>query len=199
MNDWEIIVDSLKKADWSSACISSTDHNGRQFWVVAAAREDAGRFYFSCEWSAYCFYRTGSNDFDSLLGSDIRINFLGDLFLKNQGPSPIGSRAARNYSSRQTVNLRIAIFRPHAARPAARIKSKRTPLKKRTRQLLRTRDEVRFVTILLTAVMRDAQLAKLRGVDWATRVHANKPVPEPKNRADRRRCSPRCPICLEAG
>lgn len=137
---------------------------------------------------------TGSNDFDSLLGSDIRINFLGDLFLKNQGPSPIGSRAARNYSLRQTVNLRIAIFRPHAARPAARIKSKRTPLKKRTRQLLRTGDEVKLVTILLTAVMRDAQLAKLRGVDWATRVHANKPVPEPKNRADRRRCSPRCPI-----
>ena len=166
---------------------------------MAAAGEDAGRFYFSWGWSAYCFYRTGSNDFDSLLGSDIRINFLGDLFLKNQGPSPIGSRAARNYSSRQTVNPRIAIFRPHAARPAARIKSKRTPLKKRTRQLLRTRDEVRFVTILLTAVMRDAQLAKLRGVDWATRVHANKPVPEPKNRADRRRCSPRCPICLEAG
>jgi hypothetical protein len=190
VKDWEIIVDSLKKADWSSA---------RQFWVVGVAREDAGRFYFSCGWSAYCFYRTGSNDFDSLLGSDIRINFLGDLFLKNQGPSPIGSRAARNYSSRQTVNLRIAIFRPHAARPAARIKSKRTPLKKRTRQLLRTRDEVRLVTILLTAVMRDAQLAKLRGADWATRVHANKPVPEPKNRADRRRCSPRCPICLEAG
>ena len=68
-----------------------------------------------------------------------------------------------------------------------------------TRKLLRTRDEVRLVTILLTAVMRAAQLAKLRGVNWATRVHANKPVPEPKNRADRRRCSPRCPICLEAG
>jgi len=120
VKNWESIGDNLKKADWSSACISSTDHNGRQFWVVAAAREDAGRFYFARGWSAYCFYRTGSNDFDSLLGSDIRINFLGDLFLKNQGPSPIGSRAARNYSLRQTVNLRIAIFRPHAARPAAR-------------------------------------------------------------------------------
>ena len=190
---------SSRKKPIGLALYLATAHNGPQFWVVAAAGEDAGRFYFSCGWSAYCFYRTGSNDFDSLLGSDIRINFLGDLFLKNQAPSPIGSRAARNYSLRQTVNLRIAIFRPHAARPAAGIKSKRTPLKKRTRQLLRTRDEVRFVTILLTAVMRDAQLAKLRGVDWATRVHANKPVPEPKNRADRRRCSPRCPICLEAG
>ena len=135
------------------------------------------------------------------------------------------------------MNPRIAIFRPHAARPAARSKLKRTPPKKRkrggfenlvaryyrgvctfasrltgdpveavllthaaftsTRKLLRTRDEVRLVTILLTAVMRAAQLAKLRGANWATRVHANKPVPGPKNRAHPRRCSPRCPICLE--
>ena len=135
------------------------------------------------------------------------------------------------------MNPRIAIFWPHAARPAARTKSKRTPPKKRkrggfenlvaryyrgvctfgsrltgdpveavwlthaaftsTRKLLRTRDEVRLVTILLTAVMRGAQLAKLCGANRATRVHVNKPVPEPNNRADPRRCSPRCPICLE--
>ena len=31
------------------------------------------------------------------------------------------------------------------------------------------------MTILLTAVMRAAQVAKLRGVNWATRVHANQP------------------------
>jgi|SRR4029453_6562236 hypothetical protein len=68
----------------------------------------------------------------------------------------------------------------------------------RRRQLRSRRNEVEIVTILLTAVMRAAKLAKIRGVNWATRVHANKPVPEPKNRADRRRCSPRCPICLEA-
>ena len=66
------------------------------------------------------------------------------------------------------------------------------------RQLRIRRNEVEIVTILLTAVMRAAQVAKLRGVNWATRVHANKPVPEPQNRADRRRCSLRCPICLEA-
>ena len=135
------------------------------------------------------------------------------------------------------MSPRIAIFWPHAARPAARTKSKRTPPKKRkrggfenlvaryyrgvctfasrltgypveavllthaaftsTRKLLRTRDEVRLVTILLTAVMRAAQLAKLCGANWAPRVHVNKPVPEPKNQADPRRCSPRCPICLE--
>jgi hypothetical protein len=48
---------------------------------------------------------------DSLLGPDIQINFIGGLFLKNQGLSPIGSRAASNYySSLQTVNPRIAIF-----------------------------------------------------------------------------------------
>jgi len=68
-----------------------------------------------------------------------------------------------------------------------------------TRKLLRTRDEIRLVTILLTAVLRAAQVAKIRGVNWATRVHVNKPVSEPKNRADRRRYSPRCPICLEPG
>jgi hypothetical protein len=68
-----------------------------------------------------------------------------------------------------------------------------------TRKLLRSRDEVRLVTILLTTVMRAARVAKLRGANWATRVHVNKPVPEPKNRADRRRCSLPCPICFEAG
>jgi hypothetical protein len=44
MNYWEIIADNLKKAGWRYGCISSTDHKGRQFWVVAAERENAGRF-----------------------------------------------------------------------------------------------------------------------------------------------------------
>jgi hypothetical protein len=60
-----------------------------------------------------------------------------------------------------------------------------------TRKVLRSRDEVRRVRIPLTAVMRAAQVGKLCGANWATRVHANKPIPEPKN--------PRCPICLEGG
>ena len=66
------------------------------------------------------------------------------------------------------------------------------------RKVLQSRDEVRLVTILLTAVMRAAQAAKLYGANWATRVHANKPIPQAKNRADRGGCSSRCPICLEA-
>jgi hypothetical protein len=41
---WEIIADNLRKAGWSWGCISSTDRDGRQFWVVTAQREDAGRF-----------------------------------------------------------------------------------------------------------------------------------------------------------
>jgi hypothetical protein len=41
---WEIIADNLSKAGWNCGCISSTDHDGRQFWVAAAEREDAGRF-----------------------------------------------------------------------------------------------------------------------------------------------------------
>jgi hypothetical protein len=41
---WEIIADNLRKAGWRCGCISSTDHKGRQFWVVAADREGDGRF-----------------------------------------------------------------------------------------------------------------------------------------------------------
>jgi hypothetical protein len=41
---WEIITDNLKKVDWHCGCISSTDHEGRQFWLVAAELENAGRF-----------------------------------------------------------------------------------------------------------------------------------------------------------
>ena len=44
MKDWEIIADNLSKAGWSLGCISSTNHEGRQFCVVAAERKDAGRF-----------------------------------------------------------------------------------------------------------------------------------------------------------
>jgi hypothetical protein len=44
MKYWEIIADNLKKRGWRCGCISSTDREGRQFWVVAAEREDAGRF-----------------------------------------------------------------------------------------------------------------------------------------------------------
>jgi hypothetical protein len=40
----KIIANNLTKAGWRCGCISSTDHVGRQFWVVAAEREDAGRF-----------------------------------------------------------------------------------------------------------------------------------------------------------
>jgi hypothetical protein len=41
---WEIIADNLSKAGWNCGCISSTDQEGRQFWIVAAERKDAGRF-----------------------------------------------------------------------------------------------------------------------------------------------------------
>jgi hypothetical protein len=174
----------------------------------------------------------------ALLESNKRINSVRDFVLENQGLSPIAELPVFTIL-RCTVNPRIAMVWPQAVRPAAKIKSKQIPLKKRrrgrfedivaryyrgvctfasrltddpveavllthaaftsARKLLRRRDEVRLVTILLTAVMRAAQLAKLRGLNLATRVHADKPVLEPKNRADRRRCSPRCPICLEHG
>ena len=46
---WEIIADNLSKAGWNSDSISSTDREGRQFWVVAAERKDAGRFIVHAE------------------------------------------------------------------------------------------------------------------------------------------------------
>jgi hypothetical protein len=39
----ETVADNLRKTGWN-CCISSTDYEGRQFWVVAVEREDAGRF-----------------------------------------------------------------------------------------------------------------------------------------------------------
>jgi len=44
VKDWEIIADNLSKSRWNSGCISSTDHEGRQFWVAAAERENGGCF-----------------------------------------------------------------------------------------------------------------------------------------------------------
>jgi hypothetical protein len=41
---WEIVKDNLRKKGWNCGCISSTDCDGRQIWVVAAERERAGRF-----------------------------------------------------------------------------------------------------------------------------------------------------------
>jgi hypothetical protein len=49
MEHWQRIADNLSKAGWRCGCISSTDHEGRQFWVVAAEREDAGRFSLRAE------------------------------------------------------------------------------------------------------------------------------------------------------
>jgi hypothetical protein len=65
------------------------------------------------------------------------------------------------------------------------------------RQLQSRRNEVEIVTILLTAVIRAAGIAKLELTNETTRVHANTPLME-SNRADRQRCSRRCPVCLAA-
>jgi hypothetical protein len=44
MKYWEIVANNLSKAGWRCGCISSANHDGQQFWVVAAEREDARRF-----------------------------------------------------------------------------------------------------------------------------------------------------------
>jgi len=57
---WEIIADNLSKAGWSWGCISSTDHEGRQFWVAAAEREDAGRYVVRADKKLTAFVELGS-------------------------------------------------------------------------------------------------------------------------------------------
>src|SRR5262249_31214143 len=37
-------IPTSKRSGWNCGSILSTDHEGRQFWVVAAERADAGRF-----------------------------------------------------------------------------------------------------------------------------------------------------------
>jgi hypothetical protein len=41
---WEIIIKNLRNAGWNCGSMTTTDGKGRQFWVVAAERENARRF-----------------------------------------------------------------------------------------------------------------------------------------------------------
>jgi hypothetical protein len=91
-----------------------------------------------------------------------------------------------NVASRLTDDPVEAVVLTHGAFISAR------------RQLRSRRDEVEIVTILLTAVIRAAGIAKLEEANRTTRVHANKSVAE-WNRAERQACSPRCPVCLAGG
>jgi len=60
VNYWEIIADNLGKAGWNCGCISSTDQKGRQFWVAAAGRSDAGRFIVRADEKLAAFLELGS-------------------------------------------------------------------------------------------------------------------------------------------
>jgi hypothetical protein len=44
MKYWQIILENLRNAGWNCGCIATTDGKGRPIWIVAAQREDAGRF-----------------------------------------------------------------------------------------------------------------------------------------------------------
>jgi hypothetical protein len=41
---WEIIIENLRNAGWNCGSMATTDDKGRSIWVVAAEREDEGRF-----------------------------------------------------------------------------------------------------------------------------------------------------------
>jgi len=90
-----------------------------------------------------------------------------------------------NFASRLTDDPVDAVALTHSAFISTR------------RQLRSPRNEVEIVTILLAAMIRTLGVVKLEGANRTTQVHAKEPVTE-WNRAGRRRCSPRCPICLGA-
>jgi hypothetical protein len=56
----KLVRDNLGKSGSRCGCISSTDHEGRQFWVVAAERENAGRFIVYADEKLMAFMEFGS-------------------------------------------------------------------------------------------------------------------------------------------
>jgi hypothetical protein len=90
-----------------------------------------------------------------------------------------------NFASRLTDDPVEAVVLTHGAFISTR------------RQLRSRRNEVEIVTILLTAVIRAAGMAKLEEANRTTRFHANESLTK-RNPAGRQACSRRCPICLEA-
>jgi hypothetical protein len=41
---WEINAENLRNAGWNCGSIATSDDKGRPIWIVAAERNDAGRF-----------------------------------------------------------------------------------------------------------------------------------------------------------
>jgi len=41
---WKITIENLRNDGWNCGCMATTDGKGRPIWIVAAQRNDAGRF-----------------------------------------------------------------------------------------------------------------------------------------------------------
>jgi len=41
---WQIILENFRNAGWNCGSIATTNDKGRPIWIVAAERNDAGRF-----------------------------------------------------------------------------------------------------------------------------------------------------------
>jgi hypothetical protein len=44
MKYWEIIIENLRNDGWNCGDMATTDRQGRPIWIVAAERNDVGRF-----------------------------------------------------------------------------------------------------------------------------------------------------------
>src|SRR5438045_1432106 len=92
--EFQVIADNLKKAGWSLGYVSAVVCKGRTIWIVDAHRDDGKRFVVRAEEKLTAFVEVEATIRTHSSGRTLRINSVGDFFLKNQGLSPIGSRAA---------------------------------------------------------------------------------------------------------
>ena len=106
--DYWIIAHNFSKAGWSWALPQERIETGDNFglwpqsartpdallWHADARRGDGKRFVVRAEEKLTAFVELEATIWTHCSGRTLRINSIGDFFLKNQGLSPIGSRAA---------------------------------------------------------------------------------------------------------
>jgi hypothetical protein len=59
MKYWEIIIENLRNDGWNCGCMATTDRKGRPIWIVAAERNDAGRFIVHADQELAAFLELG--------------------------------------------------------------------------------------------------------------------------------------------
>jgi hypothetical protein len=92
----EIILENLRDAGWNCGCITTTDGKGRSILVVAAERNDAGRFIVNSDQELPAFL-----ELESAIQAQVRLPgrdlphcspcFIGGMDSDQQSRQAIGS------------------------------------------------------------------------------------------------------------